>query len=272
MPRAVSYRFPLYALVNVVFVLLVGVASAAGGFPNPRLIYLILLFALCSTTVIDLDGLNGRFMLLALFMVVYFVSFGMGDLSNLLNLNEPYLPELRSLQPVSGLLSRTEDVILAGGAMLVLGYRITVFMVTPGSSARAPRDWPKPTILILGLIFWAVGTIATYRWNIYIIPDTTNEAYRKGLASISPATTTAYLLGQMCQPLGVLLLAYAWSVFRNSYLTALIIAMVTLQIFIGFVIDVKSLAMLGIILVVITSVLVDGKLPKVGLAAGLMFV
>jgi hypothetical protein len=76
----------------------------------------------------------------------------------------------------------------------------------------------------------------------------------------------------MCQPLGVLLLAYAWSVFRKPYLMALVIAIVILQIFIGFVVDVKGLAMLGIILVIMTSVLVDGRLPKAWLAAGVIFV
>jgi hypothetical protein len=76
----------------------------------------------------------------------------------------------------------------------------------------------------------------------------------------------------MCQPLGVLLLAYAWSVTRRTYLLALVIVMVVLQIFIGFVIDVKGLAMLGIILVAVTRILIDGRLPKVWLAAGLVFV
>jgi len=53
---------------------------------------------------------------------------------------------------------------------------------------------------------------------------------------------------------------------------ALVITIVVLQIFIGFVVDVKGIAMLGIILVIMTSVLVDGRLPKAWLAAGVMFV
>ena len=270
MPRAVTYRFPLYVILNAAFALAVGVGYAVGGFPNPRLLYLILLFALCSTPVIDLDGLNGRRTLLALFMFVYFVSFGAGDLSNLLTGSDH--PEVSPIQLTSDPLSEAETVILVGGLMLVLGYRIAVFMVDGGRSIRNPRDWSKLTILIVGLIFWVVGTIATYRWNVYIVPDTTNEAYRKGLSSLGTAAVTAYLLGGMCQPLGVLLLAYAWSVFRSSYLMALVITIVVLQIFIGFVVDVKGIAMLGIILVIMTSVLVDGRLPKAWLAAGVMFV
>jgi hypothetical protein len=270
MPRAVSYRLSLYVLVNVAFALLVGVAYAVGGFPNARLLHLILLFALCSNSVIDFDGLNGRYGLLGLFMLVYFVSYGVGDLSDLFTASDS--PGLTSPQLASGPLSKTEAVILVGGIMLVVGYRIAVSMVNASRTIRSPRDWPKSAILIIGLLFWAVGTIATYRWNVYIVPDTTNEAYRKGLASISAATTTAYLLGQMCQPLGILLLAYAYRTFRSRYLLPVIIAIVVLQLFIGFVVDVKGLAMLGMILVIMTSVLIDGRIPKSWLTGFVLFV
>jgi hypothetical protein len=270
MPRAVSYRFSLYVLVNVAFTLIVGVAYAVGGFPNPRLLHLILLFALCSTPVIDFDGLNGRYALLALFMLVYFVSYGVGDLSNLFTAGD--LASLTSPRPGSSALSKPEAVILVGGIMLVLGYRIAVLIVNASRPIRSPRDWPKNAVLIIGLLFWVVGTIATYRWNVYIVPDTTNEASRKGLASISTVAVTAYLLGPMCQPLGILLFAYALTVFRSPYLLAVVIVIVVLQVLIGFVVDIKGLAMLGMILVIMTSVLVDGRLPKAWLAAGALFV
>jgi hypothetical protein len=270
MPRAVSYRFSLYVLVNAAFALLVGVVYAVGGLPNPRLLHLILLFALCSTPAIDFDGLNGRYALLALFMLVYFVSYGVGDLSNLFTGSD--LPSLTPLQGTSDALSKTEAVILVGGIMLVLGYRIAVLLVDASRPVRNPRDWSKGAILIIGLLFWAIGTIATYRWNVYIVPDTTNDAYRKGLASITTVTTTAYLLGQMCQPLGILLLAYAYRTFRSPYLVPVVIAMVVLQAFIGFVVDVKGLAMLGMILVIMTGVLVDGRIPKAWMAGFVLFV
>jgi hypothetical protein len=143
MPR-VSYRFSLYVLVNVAFTLLVGVAYAVGGFPNARLLHLILLFALCSNSVIDFDGLNGRYGLLGLFMLVYFVSYGVGDLSDLFTASDS--PGLTSPQLASGPLSKTEAVILVGGIMLVVGYRIAVSMVNASRTIRSPRDWPKSAI------------------------------------------------------------------------------------------------------------------------------
>jgi len=260
----------LYVLANVTFALLVGIAYAVTGFPDPRLLFLLLLFALCSSSIIDLDGLNGRHALLALFLFVYFVSFGGVDLSNVLTGGGSVMPI--TVLPGLSLLSEAETVILAGGIMLVLGYRMVVLVADARRSSAGDRDWPKSIVLIVGLLFWAIGTLATYRWNVYIVTDVTNEATRKGLASISPALTTAYIFAQMLQPLGVLLLAYAWRSSGSRYFTLFIVAIVTLQVFIGFVIDVKSLAMLGIILVIMTSVLLYGRLPKAWLVAGVFFV
>ena len=48
--------------------------------------------------------------------------------------------------------------------------------------------------------------------------------------------------------------------------------MVVLQVLLGFIVDIKGLAMLGGILVIMTFVLVDGRLPKGWLLAGALFV
>ncbi len=158
--------------------------------------------------------------------------------------------------------------------MLLIGYRVAEFMVGARRPSRTsgPKDWSKQAILIVGVIFWVIGTIATYRWYVYVVPDTTDEAYRRGLNSIGTVMASAYILGQMCQPLGMLLLVYAWTRFRNPYLMVIVVAVVAVQIFIGFVSDVKGVAMIGIILVIVTGTLVGGRLPKVWLAAGVIFV
>jgi hypothetical protein len=267
---ATHHRFTLYVALNAAFALLVGVGYAVGGFPNPRLLYLILLFALCSTIVIDIDRLNGRYALLALFMLVYFVSYGVGDLNDLFlwGGNSKGITPERS----GNALSKTEVAVLLGGFMLVLGYRAAVFVVNARRPIRSALDWSKGTILIVGPILWAIGTYATYTWNVYIVTDTTNEAIRKGLGSISNVAASAYILAQMMQPIGILLLAYALRTFRSPFLLPVVIGMVVLQLFLGFVVDIKGMAMLGGILVIMTTVLVDGRLPRAWLAAFAVFV
>src|SRR6202035_506285 len=122
MPRAATHRFSLYILINAAFALLVGIAYAAGGFPNPRLLHLILLFALCSSIVIDIDRLNGPYALLGLFMLVYFVSYGVGDLSEFLRGGDPALGS--SSRSTGNVLSNTEVVIFVAGIMLLCGYSV----------------------------------------------------------------------------------------------------------------------------------------------------
>jgi hypothetical protein len=263
-PPAPNRRFALYVVVNLGFVLLVLLLNSIGGSPGPRLVYVTSLFALCSTWIIDIDGLNGRYALLALFLTAYFVSFGLLDFTNLLN----GTTSEDSGSPFTG----TEAVILVGGIMFTLGYRITVASGSAALRKSMPRDWSMPAIVVVGLIMWVVGSIALYRWNVYVITDTTSEATRKGLASLSGLGVATYILAQMMQPFGILLLAYAWRTLRSPYLLAVIVAVVVFQIVLGFIIDIKGVAMTGGILVIMTIVLVDGRIPIAWLAGAAAFV
>ncbi len=269
-PTLPNHRYALYVALNAAFALLVGVASTLGGCADPRVLHLILLFALCSSVVIDIDSLNGRYALLGLFMLVYFVSYGVGDLTDLFKTEQN--PAAAAGPRPGGVLSKTEMVILVGGILLVLGYRAAVMAVGAARPIREARDWSKATILIVAPVLWAIGTYATYRWNVYIVSDTTNEAIRKGLGSISAATASVYILAEMMQPVGILLLAYALRVFKHPVLLIIMVGVVILQMMLGFVVDIKGMAMLGVILVIMTAVLVDGRLPKAWLATFGIFV
>jgi len=263
-PATSTQRFPLYFGCNLGFLFLLAIGCVIGGSSNPRLVYLFLLFALCSAPVIDVDRLNGRFALLSIFMFVYFVSYGSVDLADV------FMGIAREADQSA--LTQSEGVILTGGVLWVLGYRVAVSVVKSRRVTVVPRDWPQQTTLLMGLILWAIGTYATYMWSVYIVPDTTNEAVRKGLKSIGTFAASANILGQMMQPLGLLLLAYALYAFHHRYLLPLVIGVVVLQVALGFVVDIKGMAMLGGILVIVTCSLVTGRLPKAWLAAAVVFV
>ena len=263
-PEASSNRTVPFIALNLAFCSLVAIGQSMGNAANPRSLYLVLLFAVCSSTLIDFDKLNGRHALSAIFSVVYLVSYGLGDLTELFRGNLP------SAHP--SVFSETEAVIVVGGVLWNVGFRIAVSLATSTRAARTPRDWPKTTIVVLGLALWAVGTYATFMWSVIIVPDTTNEAFRKGIHSIGTLAASAYILGQMMQPVGLLLLAYALYAFRNRFLLPLVVALVVLQVALGFVVDIKGMAMLGGILVILSCVMVTGKVPKVWVAAGILFV
>jgi hypothetical protein len=120
-------------------------------------------------------------------------------------------------------------------------------------------------------LMWAIGTYGTYQWYVHIVTDTTNEAVRKGLQSRGAYDISAYILAQMMQPFGILLIAYAWRIFRFPALLAPVLGIVVFQVFLGFVADIKGLAMLGGILVIVTIVLVDARVPKLWLAGAVAY-
>jgi hypothetical protein len=258
-------RFALFFGINLLFLLVLALAYlVGGGASNPRWLYLVLLCAICSTSLIDLDGLNGRYSLLAIFLLAYFIYFGVGDLSNIA------YGGVTELQ--ASVLSRTEAVILLGGALLIIGYRIAVSIGNRPRDQSPPRDWSPRAIPPIGLALWLIGTYAIYRWYVYIVTDVTLETTHAGLAKLGPIATVGYLLAQMMQPLGVLLIVYAWRVNRRWYLAPLVVGIVTLQLVLGFVVDIKGVAMLGGILVIVTSALVDGRVAKSWLVGAALFI
>src|ERR1700743_1826569 len=139
-------RSGLYAGVNAAFIVCVLVLAAIGGFVNPRVMYLIVLFAICSTPIIDIDRLNGALFMPSFYLAFYFVSFGVLALTR--------LPQGISSESLPSLISATEAAIIAGVLMVVAGYRAAIALASSKRATSAGRDWPMPTILLVGVAIW----------------------------------------------------------------------------------------------------------------------
>jgi hypothetical protein len=260
---APSNRLLIYALANVAFMLLAGLAAVIGGSPNPPFVYLVLLFALCSSPINYLDRLNGRYSLLSIFLAAYFLLMGSGKLSQML--------AGTASEKSHAILSASDIAVLTGGLLLVMSYRWIVSLhsrAVPGANAR---DWSRSAVLLGGAIMWAIGTYATYEWYVHIVTDSTNDAVRKGLQSAGVWNVSISILAQMMQPLGILMIAYAWRTYRMPILFFAVMAIVTLQVALGFVADAKGLAMMGGILVIISIVLIDARIPKLWLVGAVVY-
>src|SRR5580692_3268860 len=165
-------RIGLYVALNAAFVAAVLMLASIGGAANSRILYLILLFAVCSAPIIDLDGLNGRFIMPSLYLGFYFVSFGLLDFIN--------LAKGISSETVSSIFSATEGVVLAGSIMMTIGYRVAMAPGKRTPKASPTRDWPINTILSIGVFWWTIGTAGTYILDVYIVTDNSIEASKKG--------------------------------------------------------------------------------------------
>lgn len=253
----------IYAGLNLLFLLVVAIGYGIGAPQNPRILHLVSLFALCSSSVIDLDGLNGRHALLGIFLAMYFIYFGVQDLTNLFTGLPP--------EAFEGILSPTEAVILVGGVLLVFAYRFAVNFRNPADKFSRSYDWPLTSIVIVGLSMWLLGIAATYYWYFHVVTDKTMEGTR-GIAKLSQLTTSALILAEMLQPLGVLLLAYAWRATKSAHLLFVLLLAVSVQVVFGFIIDIKGMALTGALLVVVTFVFTEGKIPKLWVAGVAIFV
>jgi hypothetical protein len=250
-------RWPIYGLLNVSFILYVVVAAGLGPNANPRPLYLALLFAICSTPVLVLKKANDRFTSYAIFLGIYFVSYGVVDLIALTS--ETGVPNT-----LTDSLTAPELLIVLGGALFALGYQIAA---PRQPSSFAVKDWPKGALLGVGLFLWTAGTYATWYWNIRLTVRAGEFNNNTGAA-----ITMILMLGRYAQPLGLLVVAYAYTISRSAILTVITVAIAIFQVYLGFVSDTKGGAMLGGIMVIVTAFLVKGKIPKAWAVAGVLFI
>jgi hypothetical protein len=257
-------RAVLYLFANVLFTGLVATAFAMHPASGVHPVYLILLFALCSTPLIDLTVLNGPYALLGIFSLNYFLFYGALDLSHLISAQA-------FAYGADSFMSASEGVILLGCGLVQIAYRFACRTMRKFNPA-VPKDWSELTLVVGGVTLWAVCTVLNWRFSVYLIAAPTIEATNRGLASISGLSTTVFMLARMSQPLGILMIAYAQCRYRRAYMTPLLIGVVLFQLLFGFVIDFKGEAFLGGVLAILTKLLVDGRLPKMWLVAMLVFI
>jgi hypothetical protein len=259
-----ALRLSLFAAANVGVLLAMVIGIGISAPSDPRIAYVMLLTLLCSSPLLTLDRVNGEYFLLAVYSLVFFNFFAVADLMGML--------AGRTSQTEGGFLTTSECVILAAISVVILGYHAAAKWRKAHIKSEENTEWPLRSALAVGIIFWLVGTGALLYWQTYIITDRTNASLAKNIENLGPWLTTVFMLGQLIQPLGVLILAYLYAKYRRAPLFALILVVVLVQVVLGFIADFKGEAMQAGIIVTVVKIYVDGKLPKGWLIAGALFV
>jgi hypothetical protein len=258
--EGMMHRSTLYMVINILFIGAVLVGFAINRPADVHPVYVILLFALCSTPLIEAKVVNGPYALLCLFSLDFFLMYGALDFRHLLFGSDGIVV------PVDGPLTMAELVILVGGAFAQVAYRLACRPKHYARQVAPPKDWPERTLMLVGIALWIVCTRLAWEFNVYIITDATSETAKHGLESLGVLKTDIFILARMAQPLSILILAYAQCRYRRPYMVPLLVAVVLFQLFFGFVIDFKSEALIGGVLVVLTNLLVNGRVPKAWVA------
>ena len=261
-------RSTLYWSANLCFDLAVlGGSIVSGDASGVHPVYLILLFALCSAPLLFARSTNDRYGLLTVFGGVYFVFFGVLDSVQLL------LSPQAAAPASDGVIGADELVILAGGAAAQLGYHVACNWGRSRQRADATvRDWPEASLILWGTVIWAVSTWITWQLRVHVLVDTSLETTARGFGSMSPLKLEAVLLAGYMQPMGIVILAYAYCVYRRPFVLLALLGTIAVQMVFGFVTDSKGQVLIGVIIVVFCKLLVDGKLPKAWLGFAAAFI
>jgi hypothetical protein len=250
----------LYTLANAVFGLCVIVALPFAG-PGIHPLFLLLLFALCSTPILSIRRLNDRYALLGIFSFMYFMWFGNLDFIRMFS-GEPV--PLAS----DGFMDAAEVLILLSGLSLQLAYRVMATASKAIASGPA-KDYAESLLVVGGIIGWSLTTVLVWKFNVHVITDSSAESIARGLKTLSPLETLGFMLASYLQPCCIMVLAYTLCKHKRLYLIPVMLGVIGVQFIIGLVANGKGLALSGLIILMVTKVLVDGKISKVWLAATL---
>jgi len=261
----VRYRTTIYLGINGAVLAGSLLGGSVHDVPFGVAIYVCALVALCSAPVLLMRRLNDRHVLLAIFMGLYFLAFGALDL-------QIQLIGTDRLQPQRpGVLTSAELAILLGAAAVLLGAALGVAWGTSDRQQQPAREWPAGTILVVGLAIFVLGTASSLYFQIVVMPSKLGFAAAKGQATMSAGVTFMVMLGQMMQPVGMLILAYGYAKYRGIFWTTLLIVVVAAQVAVGFIEDIKAQAIFGGVLVIMTRIVVTNRVPKAWVAYMIVF-
>ncbi len=246
-------RVAWFFLLNGCFSVLVFLLAAFGqySFESQPVIYLSILFFLCSSPLLFADRYNGKFAIFLIFMPLFFLFYGASDLIRLL----PGFYDNTKNYREPGYLSLAEFSILIGAALYIGGYLWTANINYKQSSHAVKAEWSIPIILMFGLFSWAAGLVGTWIWQFQYV-DWNNKT------NIQGNFTVIFVILRMLQPVGAALLIYAYLIKKSTPLLILVLCMLFIEFVFGFVADSKELSVRSIVILVIAYLLLYGSFPK----------
>ena len=244
-----SNKRGLYIALNAMMITIVSAASLMNGNAEfDRCLYIVTLFAICSSPLLFLSSLMGKELLVLLYLTVYFITFCALDLVGLfVRIPVPAYP--RNL-----LFTQGETAIILGAACLLAGYAIAATLIPKHSPGILRRDWSPNITTFLGLALWAIGFYFAASLQFGVA-----DAYAK--ISFDPRVGGFFTMFRMMQPLGTLILIYRYLTTRKKGALILLLATMVADAALGFVGDTKQLAVQGPLLYLVCVVALRQRFP-----------
>jgi hypothetical protein len=133
------------------------------------------------------------------------------------------------------------------------------------------KDWPRQLLIPAGMLLWAAGCAATMYQSLVLVVDNTDAATTAGFTKLGVWGTSGLLLiGNYAGPLGIIILAYWWTVWSRRAGSALILFVIFAQFIVGFLVDQKETALNAAVVVLLTRFVIQGKVPVRWLACSVI--
>ena len=258
-------KYRLFFSVNAIVFLLIFIGSTMNPYADLSTgIYVMILFLICTSPSLFITNYRGKASLMLMYLMFYFATFALLDLSNLLAY-KPLPP-----RPEDSLFTGGEIVILIGAVFFMVGYALMLGFRSNREARFLAQDWSPKAIVMYALASWVIGFYA----NVIIqfgVGDL-NAAGKQTLGVFGGFIA----LARMLDPLGVLMLIYSYLTTRKKAVLIVLVFMMFADFGLGFVADTKEMAVRGPLLFLFSYVILRDRLPIVAtvifvVIAGLTF-
>lgn len=249
-PPTLSNRVALYLVTNLIFIVtiaLIDVSVDRKG--HDPILFIISLFALCSLPYVCPVPMNGRYGILLITMPTLFIFYGANDILTYFYYYPSYWYGTQGQ-----LFTTAEIAVLAGVALLMLGFYLASSLSVMWSLRWLVDDWRERPTIVVGLASIVFGIWAT--WTFVV-----SAGSRTHLGKLDPAIASLLVGGRMLEAVGAVLLSYAFLRTKKKALLFLILGISLLKIPMGFFLDSKEVAISFMVIFVLTKWVYDGGLP-----------
>jgi len=246
-------KMPLYfgLLSGFCIALVFGAVLSDSGLD--KFAYVVLLFAICSSPLLSVVKPNDAFMILSVTMAMYFVEFGLLDAVSI------FSPAKR--QPSVGSLINAAEVLLMVGALAkIAGFHVGARIGRSGRGERALKDWPPTVVASAGLGLWVLGNTAGLYQDMVLQVENTSASVLSGYTYLGQwGSAVLILTAKYLGPLGIVMLAYWWTINPTRKSALSMIALIATQFVIGWVVDTKETALSAPVIILLTRFIVNGR-------------
>lgn len=238
-----------YLSLNMLFVILCLIGQQIEDTATTgSIVYLILLFGLCSTPLFVRNLFYGKYLLYTLFLAYMFVLYG---LFYFIDLFMEF--DIHPIMSRDGFFSYSEPVILIGISSFIVSFVGMSNSAFARESSPFKINWKINYMLWLGVVSWLLGAYVYIDWAITTDTLVNLKMAQDGFSGIYVNLRSLMMLGE-------LMIIFVYLITRHRKIGILVILLIVSNLVIGFITDSKEVGFRPIILYLVVSLIVSGKI------------